>query len=373
MIATPHIAVFIMDAYRTQGDTLRGILSYTRTHSEWALDLKTGRRDEKNLEDIDWSSYDGAIVNGITPALLRQIRRRKIPATLISPDPVPNFPGSVLTCDNTPIAITAAKHLTSKHCKSYAFVHSAGQKWSDKRGHIFAEAIEAAGGRFIWRASETKTLVRLIGEAPKPLGIFAATDILAHATLDACRAAGCLVPDDVLILGVDNDITLCEMSTPTLSSIPLTSYDAGYHAAEVLDRAIRGDCTPEDMPDVFFTGGPVVERLSTAHSFAYDMLVRRCRETLESEFASPIRVSELAKRFRVSRRTLETHFRSVTGTTIAEEVIRLRIEHAKHLLSTTTRPIDQIATECGFHDASHLSSTFLGKTGSRPSSFRRAR
>ena len=325
MTELPHIAVFIMDAYRTQGDTLRGILSYSRTHTAWSLDLKTGRRDEKNLRAVDWSAYDSVIVNGITPALLRQIRRRKIPAILISPDPVSNFPGSVLTCDNAPIAATAAKHLLSKHCEAYAFVHSAGQLWSDARGRLFAEAVKAEGGNFLWRASEQKKLVRLIADAPKPLGVFAATDILARATLDACWVAGCKVPDDVLILGVDNDVTLCEMSNPTLSSIPLTSYDAGYRVAEILDRALKGEYAPEEMPDVFFTGGPVVERLSTARSFAYDMLVRRCRELLEAEFASPSRVSDLATRFRVSRRTLETHFRAVTGTTIAEEIIRLRI------------------------------------------------
>ena len=178
------------------------------------------------------------------------------------------------------------------------------------------------------------------------------------------------MPDDVLILGVDNNETLCEMSRPTLSSIPLTSYDAGYRAAEILDRVLRGEISTKEMPDIFYTGGPVTERLSTAHSFAYDMLVRRCREVLAQEFSAPIRVSALATRFRVSRRTLETHFRAVTGTTIAEEVTRLRIERAKHLLSTTDKTLTQIADECGFFDISHFSATFLRHVGMRPTAFR---
>ena len=139
---------------------------------------------------------------------------------------------------------------------------------------------------------------------------------------------------------------------------------------EILDRTMRGEIAIAEMPDVPYTGDHVIERLSTARSFAYDTLVRRCRETLESEFASPIRIADLAMRFRVSRRTLETHFRDVTGTTIVEEVCRLRIERAKHLLATTGDSQEEIATACGFYNASHLSATFRNRLGMRPSAFR---
>ena len=160
------------------------------------------------------------------------------------------------------------------------------------------------------------------------------------------------------------------MSTPTLSSIQLTSYDAGYHLAEVLDRAMRGEIAPGKMPDVPYTGNTVIERVSTQRSFAYDTLVRRCREILATEFAAPIRVADLATRFRVSRRTLETHFRAMTGTTIAEEVMRLRIEHAKQLIKASNVSLERIATACGFYNASHLSAAFLRCVGVRPSAFR---
>lgn len=371
----PHIAVFIATTYRTMEATLRGILSYSRTHSYWSTELKTGRSDEKKLKDIDWSSYDGAIIDkmstiGAMPALLQQIHKRPFPVIFITNDPIKDFPGCILTCDNAPIANTAASYLLSKHCAAYAFVHAARQPWSETRGRLFAEAIKTNGSMFLWRASEQKKLARLIAEAPKPLGIFAATDILARATLDACHHASCRVPDDVLILGVDNDETLCEMTLPTLSSIPLLSYEAGYRAAEILDSALSGEISPRRMPSLFYTGNSVVERLSTAHSLAYDMLIRQCQEVLAMDFMTPIRIPALASRFRVSRRTLEAHFRAVTGTSIAEEVTRLRIERAKHLLSTTGKTLTKIADECGFYDISHFSATFLRHVGMRPTAFR---
>jgi len=84
----------------------------------------------------------------------------------------------------------------------------------------------------------------------------------------------------------------------------------------------------------------------------------------------PLRVAELARSFRVSRRTLETRFRDVTGTTIAAELMRLRIEHAKQLLVTTKRTLESIAADCGFYNASHLSASFYRHLGVRPSVFR---
>ena len=363
-----NVVAIVNLAYQTHARLLDGILSYVKTHSPWTLNLVVGRRDEQKR--FDPAALDGLILHNTVPGWLRGTEMGRIPTVVVEPVAGLEFRFCGVRCDNAPIATTAARHLLAKQCEAYAFVHAAGQAWSDARGRLFAEAIGAGGGRFLGRASGQKSLARLVSSAPKPLGVFAATDILARTTLNACRVAGCRVPDDVLVLGVDNDVTLCEMSTPTLSSIPMTSYDAGYRLAEVLDRAMRGEFAPEKMPDVPYTGNTVVERLSTQRSFAYDLLVRRCRELLATEFASPIRISDLATRFRVSRRTLETHFRAVTGTTIAEEVMRLRIEHAKRLLATTGDSQERIASACGFYNASHLSAAFRHRCGAPPSSFR---
>ncbi len=363
-----NVVACINLAYQTHTRLLDGILSYVKTHSPWKLNLIVGRRDEQKR--FDPAALDGLIIHNAVPGWLRETRLGKIPTVVIDPTAALNFRCCRVRCDNAPIAETAARHLLAKQCEAYVFVHAARQAWSDARGRLFAEAIGAGGGRFLGRASGQKSLARLISSAPKPLGVFAATDILARVTLDACREADCRVPDDVLVLGVDNNVTLCEMSTPTLSSIPMTAYDAGYRLAEVLDRAMRGEIAPSKMPDIPYTGHAVVERLSTQRSFAYDRLVRRCREILTTEFAAPIRVADLAARFRVSRRTLETHFRAMTGTTIAEEVMRLRIEHAQHLLATTCDSQEQIASACGFYNASHLSMVFRRRCGAPPSSFR---
>jgi len=373
MPSVPRIAIFLPNvyAYTTQAAMLRGILAYSRTHANWAIDLKGGRRDEKKFADFDWSSCDGAIVSGGVPLGPHPLRARRLPVVLISPVDVPAFPGCVLYCDNAPIAETAARHLLARRCAAYAFVHVPGMAWSRIRSRVFADCL-AKEGLPCRHSSGYAALRRMVADAPKPLGIFAADDFRARMVLNACQSVGCSVPDDVIVLGVDNDETLCEMSSPTISSIPLTAQDAGFRAAEILDRTLRGEIAPDSRQRVAYTGTTVVERESTARSFAYDMLVRRCRDLLAGNFASPLRVGDLAHSLGVARRTLEIHFRAVTGVSVADEIMRLRLEHAKKMLATTSRTHEQIAAECGFCDASHLRAVFRRHVGSAPSAWRGA-
>ena len=208
------VIVAINRAHRVNDDMLGGIMSYVKTHTSWNLILITGRRDEQRR--LYPKKIDGVVIGERMHHLVRGVDFGRIPAVVVAHDTTPDFPCCHIHCDSVPIAAAAAQHLLSKHCKTYAFVHSTGKSWSDIRGRLFAETVAAAGGSFLWRTSDLQSLPRLLSNAPKPLGVFSANDILARATLDACRVAGCNVPDDVLILGVDNDAAICEMSTPTI-------------------------------------------------------------------------------------------------------------------------------------------------------------
>lgn len=369
----PRVQISLIKAYTTHNDMLRGILDYVRSHAQWDIDLRTGRRDEVQATATDWRTCDGIIVNQITKDLLRLIRARRLPAVLVSSGTHPGFPGCVLSCDNAPIVSTAARHLLSRDCASYAFVGVPGMPWSLQREQGFAKAIRAQNARcFRWMPSDRGRMLQQLAEAPKPLGVFAADDVRAREVLDCCRIAGCAVPDEVAILGVDNDETLCEMSSPTLSSIPLSTRTAAYRAAEILDQALRGARRFDRMPDVTYTGDTVVERRSTARSFAKDLLVRRCRDLIDAQFTAPLRVSDLAKALNVSRRTLETHYRAVTGSSINADILARRIDKAKHLLADTAQRQEDIAVSCGFCDASHLGAIFRRHEGKPPSAFRGA-
>ena len=325
LASIPRVQISLINAYATHSDMLRGILDYVRSHASWALDLRTGRRDEARDKADDWKSCDGLIVNRTTPELMRLVRTRRLPAVLVSAGPRPGFPGCVLSCDNAPIVSAAVRHLRFRSCAAYAFVGVPGMPWSTIR---------------------------------------------AREVEDCCRLAGCRVPDDVMIVGVDNDETLCEMSSPTLSSIPLSTREAGYRAAEILDRAMRGELPADDLPDVTYTGDKVIERQSSEFPFAHDDIVRRCRELIAARFTEALYVSDLARLLNVSRRTLETRYRALTGMSVNQDILSRRIELAKRLLAETDRRQEDIALACGFCDASHLGALFRQREGVPPSAFR---
>ena len=162
------------------------------------------------------------------------------------------------------------------------------------------------------------------------------------------------MPDDVSILGVDDDELLCRMSSPPLSSIPLDFRGAGFRAAEMLERMMAGALRPEDAPDIIYDRGEVVERLSTQRSMSTDMIAARCLDYLQRNFSRSLRVGEIAAELGMGRRTLEKKFRETTGTTINAEIIRLRLEKARQLMKSSRNSLEQVAAACGFYDATHL-------------------
>ena len=367
----PRVQISLLNAYSTHSAMLRGILDYVRGHAPWALDLRTGRRDEVQVATERWSDCDGLIVNRVTPTLSRLIRTRRLPVVLVTAESRPDFPGCVLFCDNAPIVSAAVRHLRFRHCAAYAFVGVTGMPWSASRGRSFAAALKAEGlPCYGWTDADSRRLTEQLARAPKPLGVFAADDVRSRAVLDCCRIAGCRVPDEVMIVGVDNDETLCEMSSPTLSSIPLSTREAGTRAAEILDRAMRGELDATNLPNVTYTGSEIIERQSSAFSFTQDALVRRCRELIDARFTEPLRIADLAEALNVSRRTLETHYRAQTGLSVNQDILARRLALAKRLLAETDRRQEDIALACGFCDASHLGAIFRKHEGRPPSAFR---
>lgn len=368
----PRVQISLINAYATHADMLRGILDYVRGHSPWALDLRMGRRDEVHTATDNWEDCDGLIVNRITPTLRRIIRTRRLPVVLVTAENRPDFPGCVLFCDNEPIVAAAVRHLRFRSCATYAFVGVTGMSWSAARGRSFAAALKAERiPCFSWTDADRRRLTDLLAKAPKPLGVFAVDDVRARKVLDCCRLAGCRVPDEVMIVGVDNDETLCEMSSPTLSSIPLSTREAGARAAEILDRAMRGEIDATNLPNVSYTGTEIIERQSSAFSFAQYAIVRHCRELIATHFTEPLRVADLAQMLKVSRRTLETHYRAQTGLSIKQDILKRRLDLAKRLLAETDRHQEDIAIACGCCDASHLGAIFRKYESHPPSAFRR--
>ena len=372
MHRTPRVAIILAGPHLSHMQMLRGILRYTQLHTPWTLDVRTGRDGEPNgFDEATWR-YDGIIVGRTQPNLERLARRHRTPAVLLN-DIGPSLkPVARIKPDNASLARMAAEFLAERGFANFAYVGAKGDlDWSQERGKAFAAEAEAHGCKcmvFSAGANLSKWLFAL----PKPSAVFASDDTRAREVLDACAEAGIAVPDEIAILGVDNDDVLCETSSPALSSIAMTTEEAGYRAAETLDAAMSsgGAGRRGEAETITYAAKEVVERRSTVRDTTRDELARRCRAMIEANVTRHFGVADLAKSLFVSRRTLETRFRAATGRTVGEEIAEQRVRRAKTLLSQSRMTQAQIAKACGFTDASHMNVVFRRCLGSAPGAFR---
>ena len=374
----PHVVILLESTYPTHTQILRGILRFTQLHAPWTLDVRTGRAGEPTSFDAGKWKVDGIIANRLPPELSALIRRHRTPTIVMNDIGREVRPIARILCDNAAIARLAAETLAGKGFENFAFVgERSGIHWSVARERVFADEIARRGFPCrVYQADEDggaedgRRLQDWLRALPRPTALFAAYDIRARQVLDACHAAGLAVPDDIAILGVDDDEVICETATPALSSIPLSMADAGFRAAELLDRVMSTGRRPRGAADIIFTGTHVVARRSTARDAVADALVRRCRALMEANIGRPFNVADLVASLGVSRRTLETRFRAATWRSLNAEITDLRIRRAKTMLAKSSMPQAAIATACGFCDASHLNVIFRRHCGAPPSAFR---
>ena len=174
------------------------------------------------------------------------------------------------------------------------------------------------------------------------------------------------------MLSVDNDELLCETTIPQMSSIQMTTEQAGFEAARVLDGMMRGRQRGSFRQSVITYGfSHIVTRPSTATVLLADALVVRTLEFIRINADIAVKVEDVVKHLHVSRRSLETRFKAVTGRTVYSEIMRVRLERVRTLLCETPASIERIAEICGFNDASHLGKMFRQHFGTTLSAYRR--
>jgi LacI family transcriptional regulator len=186
--------------------------------------------------------------------------------------------------------------------------------------------------------------------------------------LYACRALGLLVPEQVAVMGGDEDSLLCETCNPPLSGVALTSERIGYEAAALLDRLLHGEARPAEPTLIEPTR--VVVRQSTDTLAITDPDLAQAIAFIRVHAATAIRVSDVLRAVAVSRSWLERRFQESLGRSPAEEIRRVRLDRAKQLLAETEMPVPQVAVAAGFGSREYLAYAFKQVTGLTPREFR---
>ena len=372
-----HVALLIETSNAYARGLLRGIVSYVREHRPWSIYLaEHGRGDRPPGWLAAWRG-DGIIARVETPPIAEALRRIKVPVVDVSAARLlPALPW--FETDDAAFAQVAYEHLKERGFKHFAYCGDARFNWSNWRCEHFERTMRAEGEScFIYQPSrafaaddttQVDDLARWVKKLPKPVGVIACYDLRGQQVLDACRRARIAVPDQVAVIGADNDELICELSHPPLSSVIPNTHRTGYEAAALLDAMMSGRKARGETHLIPPVG--VATRQSTDVLAIEDRHVAQAVRFIREQACRGINVRDVLKAVPQARRLLESRFKKFLGHTPHEEIIRVQINRVKELLSETDLPLSVIAERAGFQHVEYLSVVFKKKTGLPPSRYR---
>ena len=358
----------------------RGIEKYAQEHG-WSLSANLAR---ERVIPWGWEGHGilawlGAgddladfVVNARKPTVDFSFRR-------------PHLPFSRVLEDHAHAAQLVAEHFLSRGFANFIF-YSEADNWSyEERGRGFVDALKQAGrnGRWLrWHASpafrtgrqqwmrKRDWLAAELERAPKPLALFAANDEHALDALDSCEAAGLAVPEQVAIVGAENNLLAPDAMHTPISSVDTNLETLGYRGAELLDRLMRGQ-SPPGKPIRIPASGLVVRRSSDLVAVSHPGVARSLRFVAEHSH-EPITVKDLVGVAGMSRRGLHKAFLEHLERTPGQELHRFRMERARKLLAESAHKLEVLARMCGYRSANTFCIAFKQATGVSPKQFRDA-
>lgn len=382
MRTTHHIAVF--SPLNLQGHRSALTHIFRQLHARLACQIYflEGRDGEQSF-DLEEIGCDGVIAyGGIAAPLMRTIRRLEIPCVIINPDgrvkPSPKL--SFLQDDSVAIGRFAARYFLDRQYTSFAYVDTNRDiQWSNDRRTGFVETLAQHGYTCITHSpkgesarknwtDERPQIIEFIRRLPRPTAVFAAMDGRARLVLDACAEAGIRVPDEISVLGVDNDPTICASTEPSLSSIDMSDSAIGPCVVETLISLMRGREAP---PHTFGCRLKAITRKSTGYESMKDPFIAKALKHIDAHAGTEsLTVSDVVAHLACSRRHLEILFRRKFGRSVHDQILNVKMKRVCELLTETNLTLGEIAAETGFSRDSHLSRTFRNHFGTTMREFR---
>jgi len=379
----PQVALIIETSTAYGRNLLGGVSLYIREHEPWNVYI-----EQRSLQDpvppwLDQWDGDGIISRASTPESARQIVQAGIPTVDLN-DQVRDLGLPQIHSDHAAIARLAANHLMERRFRHFAYFGFPVFEWSVRRGEAFAQCVREAGYEFhenkvparaTWGhqqmswPEEIEGVAQWVKGLPKPVGMMAGNDTRGMQLLGACRRAGVAVPEEVAVIGVDNEEIACQMALPPLSSVIPDAFRVGYEAAQLLDLLMKNQPVSEPLRYIPPLG--VKTRQSTDVTAISDPRVADAMSFIREHACKGIGVEDVLDHVAVSRSVLQQLFREMLGRTIHDAIIEMRIQRVKQLLTETELSLTSIAERAGFSYAEYLSTVFRRETGRTPSSYRR--
>lgn len=343
-------------------DKYNGILRYLAARKlDWSIQLVRYGLTIPLFKQALREGVDGMIVDCPTPAeVFRELAKMDIPCVSIDTErpellALRSRNLVLIDIDSRAIGNQSADYLRGQSAySSFGFLgFSPGCRWSDSRAESFAATLSKHGVPCetcftprtpLLNETERKKIRKWLSGLPKPAALLTANDELARTVLAICQQEHFNVPDDIAVLGVDNEQIICAHIMPSLSSVQPDFVRSGFQSALWMDKMLRGKF--RGRKSIISPILKIVARESTAPASPAGKLVIKALEFIRANACKGINVKDVVRYLRVSRRLIDLRFRQITGRTVLDCIQTVRLEQIQKLLRTTTLPIARIGAFC---------------------------
>jgi LacI family transcriptional regulator len=377
----PHILLFIDSAGAYGRGIIEGIGRYSLENGPWSIQYEYRALDSMTPEWLNQWEGDGIIARTVGAKQAKILQKTKVPLVELLGDP--KFSKPHVRIDFPLSNRMVFEHFLNCGLRQFGFFSYGDAWWVQEHRDDYCRVVKEHGydchvfqtppsGRCtpVWRENQRPDLVRWICSLPRPIGVATVGDLHAIRLMNYCRDLNLAVPEEVAIMGVGNDYAICETVRPTLSSVDLNASRIGYEAASLLHEMMKGK-QPKEVK--YVPPGHIVIRQSTDLVAIEDADIIRAMRFIRDFACMGIDVPRVAHEIGMSRRLLETRFFRHIGRTPKAEIMRIKIEHAKKLLTRTEKIGENIAHKCGFSSLVYFFKAFRREVGVTPNAYRKMR
>jgi LacI family transcriptional regulator len=359
----PNVALLVETTRAYGRNILRGIGDYARIYGPWIFHLPVETPIKKVPDESEWDGEGIIAQPHQDPVMLERLAKCGKPVVSLSGPPGSGgFPA--VRANQEAVAELSMQHFRDRGFTRFAYCGAPPERLWPPTGALFKKLAETSGYTcdmyssgfdFEERTLHLSHMADWLKSLKKPVALLAGSDPRAREVLDACRLASLHVPEEIAVLGVNDDDLFCEMANPPLSSIIHNARRIGYEAAAMLDRLIQGK---KVMADIVVDPIGVHSRQSTDLLAIEDPEVAKAVRFIRENACNGIRVDDVLDQVAMSRRALEKRFRQAVGRPPHMEIRRVQLERVKELLVGSDYKLEKIAEITGFSTAQYLAGLF---------------
>ena len=349
---------------------LRGIVQYSKEHGPWVFYRMPLYYRELHGDDgvVQWAKKweADAVIAQLENVNINKLNKLKIPIIIQNYKERANKICNI-TGDYFHTGEIAADFFINKGFSNFAYYGMQDMIWSRERSDGFRNRIEAKGYSLSTLNNNSREKERWLFDSatmsdwllslPKPVALFACDDYYAAQITETCRICNISVPEEIAVLGVDNDELICNISDPPLSSIVLDVENGGYRAAQRLHRLFQEEIF--ETNDIIINPLRIVSRQSTDYIAVENGHIFKIVKYIEANYHQTLSIEDLLRLVPLSRRALEKSFKKELKSSIYQYLLRYRIERFAELLLTTDKALFELASQCGFEDYKNVSRVFF--------------